>query len=247
MVQAPVGHHCPTCVKEDNQGVPQPRQVRWMQPGQTRMTPVVTALIALNVIIFLITSSRPDVEVHYAQIPSRIAAGQYYRLITAAFLHANFYHILFNMLALLIIGPPIEAAIGRVRFLALYLLAALGGSVCSYLFSPVNIAGVGASGAIFGLFGAYFVLARARRAETGGIVALIAVNLVFSFVDSTIDWRAHVGGLITGFTIGAMLTLAERRPPAQRLAIEIATFGVVTAVLISLIHLRTDQLHVPLA
>jgi membrane associated rhomboid family serine protease len=151
------------------------------------------------------------------------------------------------MLALLIIGPPIEAAIGRVRFLALYLLAALGGSVCSYLFSPVNIAGVGASGAIFGLFGAYFVLARARRAETSGIVALIAVNLVFSFVDSTIDWRAHVGGLITGFTIGAMLTLAERRPPAQRLAIEIATFGVVTAVLISLIHLRTDQLHVPLA
>jgi membrane associated rhomboid family serine protease len=119
--------------------------------------------------------------------------------------------------------------------------------VCSYLFSPVNIAGVGASGAIFGLFGAYFVLARARRAETSGIVALIAVNLVFSFVDSAIDWRAHVGGLITGFTIGAMLTLAERRPPAQRRAIEIATFGIVTAVLIGLIHLRTDQLHVPLA
>jgi len=247
MVQAPVGHHCPTCVKEDNQGVPQPRQMRWMQPGQTRLTPVVTALIALNVIIFLITSSRPDVEVRYAQIPSRIAAGQYYRLITAAFLHANFYHILFNMLALLIIGPPIEAAIGRVRFLALYLLAALGGSVCSYLFSPVNIAGVGASGAIFGLFGAYFVLARARRAETSGIVALIGINLVFSFVDSAIDWRAHVGGLITGVAIGAMLTLAERRPPAQRRAIEIATFGVVTAVLIGLIHLRTDQLHVPLA
>jgi membrane associated rhomboid family serine protease len=247
MVEAPVGHHCPTCVKEENRGVPQPRQVRWMQPGQTRLTPVVTALIAVNVIIFLITSSRPDVEVRYAQIPARIASGEYYRLITAAFLHANFFHILFNMVALLILGPPIETAIGRVRFLALYLLAALGGSVCSYLFSPVNVAGVGASGAIFGLFGAYFAIARARRAETGGIVALIAINLVFSFIDSAIDWRAHVGGLITGFTIGAMLALAERRPPAQRRAIEVATFTAVTAVLLGLIHLRTDQLRVPLA
>jgi membrane associated rhomboid family serine protease len=78
-------------------------------------------------------------------------------------------------------------------------------------------------------------------------VALIAINLVFSFVDKAIDWRAHVGGLVTGLLIGAMLALAERRPPAQRLAIEIATFGAVTGVLVGLIHLRTDQLRVPLA
>src|SRR5262249_59990072 len=124
---------------------------------------------------------RPDTGLRYAQTPPRSGAGESHRLIPAAFLHANFFHILFNMAALLILGPPIETAIGRVRFLGLYLLAALGGSVCSYLFSPINIAGVGASGAIFGLFGAYFVLARARRAGTGGVLAPVAGDLVVCF------------------------------------------------------------------
>jgi membrane associated rhomboid family serine protease len=246
MIQAPVGHHCPTCVKEDNRGVRPARQVRWTQPGRS-VTPVVATLIAINVVIFLITSARPDLEIRYAQIPSRIAAGQYYRLLTAAFLHANFLHLVFNMFALLILGPPIEAALGRVRFLGLYVASALGGSVCSYLFSSPNIAGVGASGAIFGLFGAYFAIARARRAETGGIVALIGINLVFSFIDPAIDWRAHVGGLVTGLVIGGMFAFAERRPPAQRLAIEVVTFAAVAALMVGLVHLRTDQLRVPVA
>jgi membrane associated rhomboid family serine protease len=249
MIQAPVGHHCPTCVKED--GVRQPRQARpqrWTQPGRTgSITPVVATLIAINVVVFLFTSSRPDIELKYAQIPFRIASGQYYRLITAAFLHANLFHILFNMAALLILGPPIEAALGRVRFLGLYLFAALGGSVCSYLFSSPNVAGVGASGAIFGLFGAYFAIARARRAETGGIVALIGINLVFSFIDPAIDWRAHVGGLVTGVVIGGMFAFAERRPPAQRVAIELATFAAFAGLMLGLVHLRTDQLRVPVA
>ncbi|HSS08651.1 MAG TPA: rhomboid family intramembrane serine protease [Acidimicrobiales bacterium] len=247
MIQASVGYHCPTCVKEDNQGVRQPRPVRWTQPGRGQITPVVATLIAINVIIFLVTSSRPDIELRFAQIPFRIAGGQYYRLITAAFLHANFFHILFNMFALLILGPPVETAVGRVRFLGLYLMAALGGSVCSYLFSSPNVAGVGASGAIFGVFGAYFVLARARRAETGGIVALIAINLLFSFIDRAIDWRAHVGGLVTGLVIGGVYALAERRPRAQRLAIEVATFAALAALMLGLIHFRTDQLRVPVA
>ena len=164
-------------------------------------------------------------------------------MLTAAFLHANFFHILFNMMALLIVGPPIERAIGSVRFTALYLLAALGGSVCSYLFSNPQLMGVGASGAIFGLFGAYFVFARSRHADTGGIVALIVINLVFSFADPLIDWRAHVGGLITGTLVAVAMSLAERRPPGERRAIDIATVAVVLVVLGALVQVRTHQLH----
>ena len=170
-------------------------------------------LLALNVVAFVISSARPSVVDRYSELPIAIANGQYERLLTAAFLHANFLHILFNMMALLIVGPPIERTIGRVRFTSLYLLAALGGSVCSYLYSNARIEGVGASGAIFGLFGAYFVFARSRHADTGGIVVLIVINLVFSFADPLIDWRAHIGGLVTGTVVAAAFALAERRPP----------------------------------
>ena len=243
MIEAPVGHQCPTCVHEGNRGV---RPVRWTPPtslGRGSLTPVVKALLAINVVVFLISSARPSVVDRYAEYPIAIAGGQYERLLTAAFLHANFLHILFNMMALLIVGPPIERAIGRLRFAGLYLLAALGGSVCSYLFSNPRIEGVGASGAIFGLFGAYFVLARSRQADTSGIVALIVINLVFSFADPLIDWRAHVGGLVTGTIVAAAIALAERRPAGERRAIEGAVVAVAVVVLVALVQLRTGQLH----
>jgi membrane associated rhomboid family serine protease len=242
MVQAPVGHHCPTCVRD---GRPAPtRQIRW-QPvgGGGRITPVVALLIGANVVAFLLTGGGTSIE-RFSQWGVRVASGQYYRLITAAFLHANVLHIVFNMAALLIFGPTVEAAIGRVRFAALYLLAALGGSVCSYLFSSPSVQAVGASGAIFGVLGAYFAIARARRAETSGIAILIALNLVISFADPVIDWRAHVGGLVTGLVIGGAFAVAERRPVATRIAIEVITCGVILVVAIGLVHARTDQLRV---
>jgi membrane associated rhomboid family serine protease len=243
MVEAPVGHHCPDCVREGNRGV---RQVHWRPSptvGGRRATPVVRTLIAVNVIVFLVTSTRPSVELRFAQVPIFIARGQYERLLTAAFLHAGILHIVFNMMALYIIGPPLEEAVGRVRFTTLYLLAALGGSVLSYLFSNPVVEGVGASGAIFGLFGAFFVIARTRRADTSGIMALIAINLVFSFVDTQIDWRAHVGGLVIGTAVAAAFALAETRPPSQRRAIEAAVAAVVLVLLVGLTVLRTDQLR----
>jgi membrane associated rhomboid family serine protease len=121
-------------------------------------------------------------------------------------LHANIEHILFNMITLAIIGSPVEAELGKVRFIAVYLLSALGGSVASYLLSNANEFGVGASGAIFGLLGAYFVLARQRRWELTNIVVLIVINLVIGFASSTIDWRAHLGGLITGAVVTVGVT-----------------------------------------
>src|SRR5713101_4302394 len=241
MTQAPVGHHCPTCVRE---GQPNARQVRrpWTGGGG-RVTPVVTMLIAANVAAFVLTGGGTAVE-RFSQQGNRVASGQYYRLITAAFLHANLFHIVFNMAALLILGPAVETAIGRVRFGVLCLLAALGGSVCSYLFSSPVVQAVGASGAIFGVFGAYFAIARARRAETSGIVVLIAINLVFSFANPIIDWRGHGGGLVTGLVVGGAFSLADRRPIATRLAIEAVTCAVLAALLVGLVHYRTDQLRV---
>jgi membrane associated rhomboid family serine protease len=244
MIEAPVGHHCPTCVKEANRGA---RQVRWSPSpvaGGRRITPVVQALIALNVVVFVISNARPSVSNRYALQPLLIAHGQYDRLLTAAFLHANFLHILFNMMALYIVGPALETAIGRIRFVGLYLLAALGGSTCSYLLSKPSIYGVGASGAIFGLFGAFFVIARSRRADSGGILALIVVNLIFSFADPQIDWHAHVGGLVTGTVVAFAFAFAETRPPAQRRLIEAVAAAAVAAVLVVLIHVRTGQLRV---
>jgi len=244
MIEAPVGHHCPTCVKEANRGV---RKVRWNPSpvaGGRRITPVVQTLIALNVVVFVISNARPSVTNRYGLRPLLIAHGQYERLLTTAFLHANFLHIVFNMLALYIVGPALETAIGRVRFLGLYLLAAIGGSTCSYLFSKPTILGVGASGAIFGLFGAFFVIARSRRADSGGILGLIVVNLIFTFADPQIDKYAHVGGLVTGTLVAAAFAFAETRPPAQRRLIEAVAAVAVAAILVVLIHGRTGQLRV---
>jgi membrane associated rhomboid family serine protease len=243
MVAAPVGHHCPTCVAEDNKGV---RQVRW-RPGSTqlggRITPMVKLLVGLNVVIYLLTSQHLDNNIlRFGQLPVRVAHGQYYRLLTSAFLHVSFVHILFNMVALLIVGSPVEAALGRVRFLTLYVLAALGGSVASYLFSNPLAVGVGASGAIFGLFGAFFIIARSRRSDTSGILVLIGINLVFSFTDRLIDWRAHVGGLIVGVIVAAIFTLADRRRPDQKRLVEVVGCAAVLIVLLALISFRTHNL-----
>ncbi len=243
MVAAPVGHHCPTCVSEDNKGV---RQVSW-RPGSTqlggRITPMVKLLVGINVVIFLLTSQHLDNDIlRFGQLPIRVAHGQYYRLLTSAFLHVSFVHILFNMVALLIVGSPVEAALGRVRFLTLYILAALGGSVASYLFSNPLAVGVGASGAIFGLFGAFFIIARSRRSDTSGILVLIGINLVFSFTDRLIDWRAHVGGLIVGVVVAAIFTLADRRPPNQKRLVEVVGCAAVLLALLALTSFRTHNL-----
>src|SRR5262249_33619762 len=129
-----------------------------------------------------------------------VADGQWYRLITSAFLHAQpgsgfgIFHILFNMYALILVGPALERLLGRVRFLSVSLISALGGSVLSYLIAAPTVYSLGASGAIFGLFGAWFVLAKRLRLGARQVVGLIVLNLVISFGVPGIAWQAHVGG-----------------------------------------------------
>ena len=239
MIPAPVGHHCPTCVRESPQA---PAVAPARREGPLSLTPVVAVLIAANVAVFLLTRAHPTWQIDYAQIPSEVARGQLYRLFTAAFLHESVTHLLFNMVSLLAVGPPVERAMGRGRFLVLYLLAAVGGSVCAYVFGPPLVIGVGASGAIFGIFGAWFSLARAWRADTAVIVLLIGILLAYSFYDPRIDWRAHVGGLVTGVAVGAVMAAAARWPRPVRWFTEAAFVLASTSLLWTLVVLRSAQL-----
>ncbi|MDQ2728316.1 MAG: rhomboid family intramembrane serine protease [Actinomycetota bacterium] len=200
--------------------------------GNTPMSPTVVALVVVNVVVFLASRSNPaQVYLRFAMIPARVHQGQWYRLVTAAFLHANPEHILFNMIILLVIGSPVEALVGRVRFGAIYLIAGIGGSVCSYLLSAADIEGIGASGAIFGLFGAYAVLARRRRFDTRLVLILIVIELVISFADPGIDWRAHIGGLIVGAAVTWGFSAVRAWRPVRRRTGELLVGAVVVGVL----------------
>lgn len=214
-----MGWQCPECTRA---GAKRSRQVpafsrtgpgRSGVVGSTNPTPIVLTIIAIDVVVFFLERFGNDSAVitRYALWPRAIYVhDQYYRAFTAMFLHANFQHIFFNMLALLIVGPAVEVQLGKVRFLTLYLIAGLGGSVGSYLLSPANELGLGASGAIMGVMGAYVVLGLRRKLPIAPVVGLIVLNLLIGFTGN-IDWRAHLGGLGVGALLALVYDAAERR------------------------------------
>ena len=145
------------------------------------------------------------------------------------------------MWALYIVGPGLEQLLGRVRYLSVYLLSAVGGSVLFYYLVPQNQPALGASGAIFGLFGAWFVVSRRLHLDSRGIVMLIAINLAFSFIyRSTIAWQDHVGGLITGALITAAYVYAPRKSQA---AVQVAATVAVAVLLAVAVVIRNGQLN----
>jgi membrane associated rhomboid family serine protease len=174
-----------------------------------------------------------------------VAQGEYYRLLTSAFLHepglSGFgpAHIIFNMWALVLVGPALEKLLGRARFLALYLISALGGAVLFYLLVAPGEPAIGASGAIFGLFGAWFVVARKLRIDARSIIFLIVINLVISFVVPNIAWQDHIGGLIAGGVLTAAYAYAPRN---NRALVQAAATAALLAVLIVAVVVRTHQL-----
>lgn len=255
MRAASVGQQCVECVGE---GARSTRQARTAFGGAPVSGAVVTwTLVAINVAVFLVAWVRPGIirdlaMFGYAQyaIPGPfhgVAAGEWYRLITSAFVvpqaglnGLGFMDILFNMWALVFVGPALEEHLGRVRFLAVYLLSAVGGSVMYYyLVSPIDLA-AGASGAIFGLFGAWFVVARRLRLDTRGIVVLIAINLALGFFfHSFIAWQAHIGGLLTGALLTAAYGYAPRK---HRAAVQAAATVAVVALIAAAVAIRSGQL-----
>ncbi|MGW8703396.1 rhomboid family intramembrane serine protease, partial [Streptomyces eurythermus] len=168
-----------------------------------------------------------------------VAEGQYYRLLTSMFLHSGYVHILFNMLSLWWIGGPLEAALGRARYLALYLIAGLAGSALTYLLAAPNQPSLGASGAIFGLFGATAVLLRRLRYDMRPVIVLLVVNLIITFGWANIAWQAHIGGLVAGLITGAAMVYAPRE---RRALVQYGACALVLVVVAVLTLVRTVQL-----
>jgi len=243
MRDAAVGHQCVECVQAGARTIRPPRTR--FGGRQRSATPVVTyALIAVNVLAFILQMASGGLDKQLTLWPPAVADGQFYRLVTAAFLHYGTTHLLLNMWALYVVGPPLEMWLGRLRFGALYALSGLGGSVLVYLLSPLNTSTAGASGAIFGLFGATFVVGKRLALDVRWVIAIIVINLVFTFVipavsSQLISWQAHVGGLVTGGLVAAAYVYPPRE---RRNAVQAATTIIVLAVFAVLIFWRTAHL-----
>lgn len=245
MRNAAVGHQCADCVGEAARTV-RPVRTTFGSRQSASLTPVVTyTLIGINVLMFVLQSASTGLERDFALWPPAVADGDVYRLLTSAFLHYGLTHILFNMWALYVVGPPLEAALGRLRFATLYLLSALGGSVLVYLASALNSATAGASGAVFGLFGATFVVGRKLKMDVRWVVAIIGLNLAFTFViplisSQNISWQGHLGGLVTGAVVAAVFAYAPR---TKRNLVQAGAALAILAVFIALVWWRTNELR----
>jgi membrane associated rhomboid family serine protease len=243
MRSAAVGHQCVECVQAGARTVRQPRT--HFGGRQRSAVPVLTyALIAINVLAFVLQMASGNLEKQLALWPPAVADGQFYRLVTSAFLHYGATHLLFNMWALYVVGPPLEMWLGRLRFGALYALSGLGGSVLVYLVSPLDTATAGASGAIFGLFGATFVVGKRLAFDVRWVMVVIAINLVFTFLvpamsSQRISWQAHVGGLVTGGLVAAAYVYPPRE---RRNMIQAAVTIIVLVAFAVLIWWRTAEL-----
>jgi membrane associated rhomboid family serine protease len=250
MRSASVGFQCPDDVAAGAKTVRQGRTVFGGKvSGDTSRVSI--ALVVLNVVVFvggLLLGERALQEA-YGNVPGPVvigdgiggvATGEYYRLLTAAFLHGGPLHLAMNMFALASLGPTLESALGRSRYLALYLLSALGGSTLSFLLSAPGQLGVGASGAIFGLFGAFYVVVRRLGGETRQIVTLLVINFAITIAIPIIDWRAHLGGFLTGVLVALALAYVPKGP--RRSTLQAAACAAVLVVLVGVVAARKAAL-----
>jgi membrane associated rhomboid family serine protease len=229
MTTTPVGMRCPECASQ---------RTKVVRMRDMASIPQVTyALIVINVIAFIAEgnisfSGGPTNKVYeegalFGSIPGLahlgVAHGQWWRIVTSGFLHENLIHIGFNMYVLYILGMQLEPVLGRVKFGTIYGVSLLTGSFGALLVTPHSPT-VGASGAVFGIMGAFAVELRARQlplmqGRLGGIGGLILINLVISFTLPGISWGGHVGGLIGGAIAALVIRLGDRvRAPALALA-----------------------------
>ncbi|WP_194410088.1 rhomboid family intramembrane serine protease [Microbacterium cremeum] len=249
--QAAVGVICPECLR-DQQKAQSPAQRRaerrWSRPQAVAVRdtrPIVTyVIIGITAFVYLLTLI-PGIgdaiqsallfwapTLYPSFFPQFGGLVEPWRLFTVSLVHSSFWHIGLNMLALFLIGRSLEPLLGRWRFVTLYLLSTLGGSVAVTLLSfgtPV----VGASGAIFGLFGALLVIGRHLGANIAGIAIVLGINLVIGFIPGfNVSWQAHVGGLVVGLLVGFIFT---RTRAARQRGLQIALLVAVAAVLVALL------------
>ena len=211
IIPAPVGHHCPACVAAAGQETRKVRRISRAQPG---VGAVVLVLLAANVVVQVLVQQDPSLLYRLANERSAFAGGEYYRLLTSVFVHVGWLHLGLNCLSLAYVGTLVEAGVGRAKFLALYLLSGLGGSVATLLVGPPSSAG--ASGAVFGVTGAAVIMLRRRRMDVRPLAGLVVLDLLMPFVIPRINWVAHVGGLAIGIAVAAGFDWAESGPRPRR-------------------------------
>ncbi|KAF3466396.1 rhomboid family intramembrane serine protease [Streptomyces sp. Tu 3180] len=254
MVDASVGFQCPECVRSGSGTghAPTASLPRTIAGGTVAADPrlLTKILIGINLAVFIAVTVRPPLldQLYLIGVwppapflPTEgVADGEWYRLLTSVFTHEEIWHIAFNMLSLWWLGGPLEQALGRARYLALYLVSGLAGSALTYLLTSGTTATLGASGAVFGLFGAMAVLMRRLDYDMRPIIALLVINLIFTFSPGfNISWQAHIGGLVAGVVIGYAMVHAPRE---RRALIQYGTCALVLAAVVLTVLLRTAQL-----
>ena len=238
MNEASVGHQCPECLAEGRR-TQRSARTAFGGSVAGRAGVVTRTLIGINVAVMIISivtggmsamagggwggllgQSTPLTDwgsvIGYATygpgqtVLHGVAAGEWYRLVTAMFLHYGVLHLLLNMYALWILGRELEGVLGRLRFIVLYVLAGLGGNVAAYVLSPPNQAVAGASTAVFGLMAATFVILRRLKLSVAPILPVIVINVIFTFAVPNISWAGHLGGLLVGGIVAAIMAYAPR-------------------------------------
>jgi membrane associated rhomboid family serine protease len=265
MVQAPVGHQCPSCVAEARREFREsPAQMVRTTARRATVTKVLLAAIVGMYIVevavggpgSLLQGPNPlklidlGAAVNIVSLPNGdlvgIATGQEWRLFSSMFLHIGILHLALNAYALWLFGRMVERDYGSWRFLLLYFVSGFVAGAASYAFAPGLVIAAGASGAIFGVFGAFIAYNYRRRhtamaaANLRSAVMLIVLNLVLAFGIQGIDWRAHLGGLVAGLVLGVLAD--EIGPRTWRTAISLAGFAVVAVAGVALVMWRTADL-----
>jgi membrane associated rhomboid family serine protease len=239
---AAVGQKCVDCAAPQGRS----KVIRARDIRQTTGAPVTTAILAICIGVFVLgllggrNVSRMLV-LFGAQINEAVAEGEWWRLFTSAFLHGNVMHILFNMWALYAFGPDLERREGSAAFAALYLSSAVAGGAAYYFLASGQGLAVGASGAIFGLFGAWLAAAfrsrhtSAGRASLNQLLILLGINAALPLLVPSIAWQAHLGGLVAGFLVGlAWGTVGESRTREPARTVAAAAVGLVALAFVML-------------
>ncbi len=241
MRDASVGFHCPECVSEGAKTVRAPRTVAGGAVS-ANVGIVSFVLIGLNVVAYiaqLATENKTGSVFQRGAMQSyAVADGDFWRLLTAAFLHGSLLHIAFNMYALYLFGPFVEKALGTVRFVAAYFTTAIASSVFVYWLENPAVPTIGASGAVFGLFGLALMLLLKAKQDVTTLIVLLAINAVIS-LQGNISWQGHLGGFVAGCILGAAFAYAPRD---RKQLVQVLVIGAVWVAIIVSTVIRTGQL-----
>lgn len=171
---------------------------------------VTLSLITIICAAYLADQLYPQFYEYTALYGPLVDSGEYWRLFSVALVHGGLTHLFFNMFSLLVLGNPVEAALGKARFLTIFLVSLLTGSLASIYLNSYPHVSVGASGAVFGLFGAFIAMRKMISEGVRDIYLIVGLNFVFGFILGGVDWRAHLGGLIGGYLTTAVLLRITR-------------------------------------